>query len=55
MPVVDTFVFFLGGCFGGAVVWHCKPFLQTFWRSAQSAKATLSSEILAIQAKLAKL
>lgn len=51
MPVIDLTVFVVGLVGGGALVWHFKPFFQTFWRSAQSKIAALEADAKALQTK----
>ena len=46
---------FVCGCVGGALVWHFKPFFQTFWRAAPAAVAALEAEYAALAQAIAAL
>lgn len=53
MALIDIPVFFFGGCFGGALVWHFKTWFSSFWTSAEAIAAKLKAEAAAIETKAA--
>lgn len=53
MPYIDLTVFFVGGCFGGALVWHFKTFFVTFSHGAEVALKDMKAEVAALEAKIA--
>jgi hypothetical protein len=50
--MIDTTVFLLGGCFGGALVWHFKTWFITFAQGAEAALVKAKAEVASLEAKI---
>jgi hypothetical protein len=51
MAIIDIFVFFFGGCFGGALVWHFKDRLIAWYHGSEAFAKKLEAQAAALQAK----
>ena len=53
MALIDIPVFFFGGCFGGAIVWHFKASMQNWWHGGEAFAKKLEAQAAALSAKAA--
>jgi hypothetical protein len=51
VAIIDIFVFFFGGCFGGALVWHFKDRLIAWYHGGEAFALKLEAQAKALQNK----